>query len=217
MNHFKTRLIALFSMLFLFFATEAFSQEDESDDLPNTGTLTEQFDYLKESSNTYRSKTGNSYKVVNERKLDRFWQSIQDSISATKKDLDATRQSVSNQQKELGNLKAELNKRDESLQKSYFDSTHIAVLGINLNKETFVYIFWGIIFFLLLLLAVTYLRFKSSNNVTEKTKRDYKNVVNELEDFRKRTREREMKLRRELQTERNTIEELNQMIASQKR
>ncbi len=62
---------------------------------------------------------------------------------------------------------------------------------------------WTAIGILLLLLIIFIIRFKASNAITVKAKENLATMQDEFEEHRKRSIEREQKLRRELQDEIN--------------
>jgi len=69
---------------------------------------------------------------------------------------------------------------------------------------------------LVVFMVILFLKSKTSQNYASKKKKDFQTVDQEYEEFRKRAREREIKLKRELQTAVNTLEELKQKTAINK-
>lgn len=213
MNAMKPNLLILLLLCCLTLA--AYSQdnttEEETPPEPVATTLDEQYKVLKESSNTH----GN-YKIIRETKLDAFWTGTLDSIAATKDRLQLTQAKVNELQAELEGIKKDMAAKDKELAAYQHAATHISVLGIDILKENFIYTFWGVISFLVLALLIIGYRFKENNRVTAATRKENGTLKEEMEEFKKRSLEKEKKLRRELQTERNTVEELR-MMASQRR
>ncbi len=197
--------------IFCFMALSLSAQDDTpTTETPEQGpqSLMEQFLHVKKESNTYKSNTGRKYKVVQESMLDDFWTNIKDSVATFQQQLDATQAKVDEQNTEIKDVNQTLVAKDKTIQESDHASTHIGVLGIDLMKDSFVTFFFAAIIILGLMLGLAIYRFKRSNQVTAKTRHDYRSLQHELEEFRKKALERERKLRRELQTERNTVEEL---------
>ena len=190
-------------------AQEATTEEEPSG--PVATTLNEQFKQLKESSNTY-----NNFKIVREGTLNTFWAGVTDSIAATKNQLQLTQAKVNELQAELEGIKKSIAAKDKELAEHQHAITHISVLGIDIPKENFIYTFWGVISFLVLALLIIGYRFRENNRVTATTRRENTALKEDMEEFKKRSLEKEQKLRRELQTERNTVEELR-MMTSQRR
>ena len=181
-------------------------------DVPTDNSLQEQFRSLKESSNNYQE-----YKVVRERLLDQFYSNVKDSINIAKQRILEAQNTISAQQQEIASLKDEVEERQELIEQSEYEIAHTQLLGIDIEKETYNYIVWGIILILLIILAVAFLKYKSSNKVAVKKRNEYEALNEEFNDYKARSREKETRLMRDLQTERNAVEELNQrLVAAQK-
>ena len=174
-------------------------------------TLQEQFVYLKEQSSTYKDK-----KIIREARLNRLWTNVQDSLAQVQKKLTATQGKVSAQNGEITSLNEELKAQQRAVSDSEHASTHISVLGMDMLKQNFLSFFWITASILTLLLLGALYQYRNSKMVTSKTQYNLRAIQRELEDFRKKSLEKERKLRRELQTERNRVEELK-LVASQKR
>lgn len=176
---------------------------------PTPNTLEEQFRTLKESSNNYQE-----YKVVRETSLNQFYNNVRDSIYTAKQNILQAQSKIDEQQQEIERLKDNLESQQEALEQNEYEMAHTQLLGINIEKETYNYIVWGIILVLLIILAVAILKYKSSNRVAVKKKNEYETLDQEFNDFKARSREKETRLMRDLQTERNAVEELNQRLTS---
>ncbi len=201
-------LTRLYIVMLLFLAVSAPGAYAQTD-APGSNTLEEQFRSMKESSNSYQE-----YKVVRETLLNQFYNNVRDSIyTAQQRRLEAQNK-INAQQQEISRLKEELESRQEALEQNEYEIAHTQLLGIDIEKETYNYIVWGIILVLLILLAIAILKYKSSNRVAVKKRNEYDTLDQEFNEFKNRSREKETKLMRDLQTERNTVEELNQRLAT---
>ena len=174
-------------------------------------TLQEQFVYLKEQSNTFENK-----KIIREAQLNLLWTNVQDSLAQVHQQLGATQDKVAAQNDEISSLNEDLKAQQQAVNDSEHASTHITVLGIDMLKQNFLSFFWITASILTLLLLGALYQYRNSKRVTSKTQYNLRAIQRELEDFRKKSLEKERKLRRELQTERNRVEELK-LVASQKR
>ena len=79
---------------------------------------------------------------------------------------------------------------------------------MSLTKSAYITYTWTIIIILLIAVALLWIRFKSAHAVTSSTLTKLKLLQDEFESHRKNSREKESKLRRELQTEINRVEEM---------
>ena len=201
------KIITLLTIAFLGTTVLPVLGQDAENDQPQT--LREQYLNLKEQSNNYQN-----YKVVNEYSMDQFWASVSDSLKQYNQEVNTLQHTVDTLRRSVATLQQSVATRDTSLaeQKDLIDN--MTFLGIEVSKSTYRIISWSIIGFLLILLIITYYRFKSSNRITVTTRRDYEQLSEEFEAHRQRTRENESRIKRELQNEINRVEELREMLGS---
>jgi septal ring factor EnvC (AmiA/AmiB activator) len=166
-------------------------------------TLKNQFDELKSKSNNYQI-----YKVVKESSLDNFWSSVRDTIKADRTKINELLKEVAALKSEVSSLNAQVAERDAKLEEQVYQIEHMEFMGIGLTKGTYIVFTWILIFALLIAALILYFRFQSANKVTVQTRKEYQSLQNEFEEHRQRTRENETKLKRDLQTEINRVEEL---------
>jgi predicted PurR-regulated permease PerM len=211
----------LFSLIFMSSVTVLQAQNTAKEETKASTKLQNQFKSLKENANNYRE--GNrEYKVVSISSLDTFWESIEKNIKATEEKLEKARNGskdellqaqakVDEQQAQIEALQKDNALKDEEVKKS--DS--ISVFGIfYIPKQAFVILMFSVIGILLIVAGVLYFQFKNSKEVTDEKKRAYDTIDLELQEVKKNAREKELKLKRDLQTEMNRIEELNQEISA---
>jgi peptidoglycan hydrolase CwlO-like protein len=179
---------------------------------PTSNTLSNQFNYLKDKSNTY-----SEYKVIKITNLNQFWKNINDSLYVVKSKYKNSLKEIQKQNEEIKNFKQEVEKRDKSLASGEYEKAHINVLGIDFKKESYIYLSWSIIGGLILVILIGYFRYNSSQRIASNKTKDFDALNAELNDFKQKSREKELKMGRELQTERNKVEELNQKIVSLKK
>lgn len=205
MNLKKLYAILLFTIVGL--APAAVAQ-----DVPQENTLQEQFRSIKDRSNNYQE-----YKVVKENLLDQFYSNVKDSINIAKQRILEAQNTITTQQQEISRLKDEVAERQEAVEQSEYAIAHTQLLGIDIEKETYNFVVWGIILALLIVLAIAFHKYNSSNKVAVKKRSEYETLNEEFNEFKVRSREKETRLMRDLQTERNAVEELNQrLVAAQK-
>lgn len=199
------KIYIIFYFLMIGMGSTAFAQDEPT----GPPTLEEQFRSLKDESNSYQE-----YKVVRETLLDQFYSNVRDSLITIRQDILDAQNKITAQQQEITRLQEELEERQLAVEDSQYDIEHIEFLGIDVQKTTYSTIVWSIIAILLIILAVAIYKYKSSNKVAVKKKNEYESLDNEFNEFKIRSREKETRLMRDLQTERNAVEELNQRLAS---
>jgi hypothetical protein len=173
-----------------------------------SSTLDEQFNELIESSNSVKSSSGREYKVVNLQDLNAIWRNVQNNMAASKEDLSATQNKVESLNQEVAKLTQKIDEQQSIVEASEHAATHISVLGLDIPKDKFVAAFWITTAILLVLLAGAIFQFKRSRKVTQRTQLNFVQLQEEMEELRRTSLEKERRLRRELQTERNAVEEM---------
>lgn len=206
----SVKLQLIIGMIFLA-STVVIGQDIEvsGDTTEGSNTLSQQFNSLKDNSNSYQE-----YKVIKLTSLNTFWSNVNDSLAAIQKEIIVANNNITSLQQNLDSLKNKLEAREAALEKSEYDIAHLSVLGMDVQKESYVSFTWGVFFVLLLLLGIAIAKYRSSNKVAVEKKSDYEALNNELNDCKQKAREKEIKLMRDLQTERNHVEELNQKIVA---
>ena len=203
--------------------TAASAQQANKEGSATPPQLTRQFQNLKSSSNSY-VENQRQYKVINVQALDTFWESVEKAILATRqglingqesaeKELAKAQATISEQQQQLEALKQENARKEAEVQQSLHAVNNLSVLGIGIHKQVYVILTAVIILALAIALAVVVLMHKGSKKVAVEKKKAFEAMELELNECKKNAREREIRIKRELQTEMNRIEELNQEIA----
>jgi hypothetical protein len=159
-----------------------------------------------------RSKTINGYKLINPTRLSSLWQSITDTIRKERLELSKDRSKIIEQQQTITNLQAEVSGKENSLIDSNSKLNEINFLGISFTKGSYQMMVWSIIVILALALFVVIAR--STRNILEAKHRTqlYDEISSEYQAYKTKANEQQRKLARELQDERNIVEELKGRI-----
>lgn len=180
----------------ILFVSISFAQETET--VNEDTSLSGQFDKIYRTSTSYQS-----YKVIGKEKFLQLKQNVLDSLKTSQKLviekenlLKIERQNIAKTQETLNITKLDL---EAAVQKE--DS--ISLFGLQLNKTTYNLILWALILGLLLALLYFIFKFSKNNILTKEAKSNLLDVEYEYEQHRKKTIEKEQKLRRELQDEIN--------------
>jgi len=193
---------ALIFSLSLLIGSIAMAQDDNE-----SNSLQDQYNDLKAKSNNYQI-----YKVVKETSLDAFWASAKDSLKIERSRIQALQTEVNGLNKEVAQLQTQVSTRDEQLAEQEHQIEHMSFLGASLTKSSYITLTWAIIFALLIAAVIFYVRFYSANSITSKTRAEMQQLQEEFEHHRQRTRDNETKLKRDLQTEINRVEELKAQL-----
>lgn len=167
-------------------------------------TIDGQYREMMDKSNHFQD-----YKVVKQSRLANFRKSALDTINRERARITELQQKLDAQSKSVAGLKSNLDKKDQSLEQSRAEVDQISFLGIPFSKGTYSALMWGIVFVLGAILAIIF--FQSVNYRKEARYRIklFDELSEEYRLFKTKANDKEKKLARELQDERNKLEELS--------
>lgn len=195
MRRFSTPCLLALAILFL--ANFATAQEQEP------VTLEEKFNELNSTSETYEQ-----FKVITTTRLNDFWKEVMDSLQVQKQDISQLGILSSERKLEADQLQSKMDGISAELEKAQSNTTTISFLGADIQKSTYHLVVWGIIILLLVLCGIVWWTRKSGSSTAKQAKEEYDSINAELESSKNKARETQIKLKRELQTALNQIEEL---------
>ncbi len=195
-----SRFFILFSLLA---STLSFAQPASLSLEGKNHSLDERYQLMKSNSQTYQD-----YKVIKEFVLDGVWKIVKDTVKNQKRLLAQSHEEISQLNASLIAIEITLkNERAASADVTY-DSTHITLLGVDFRKGSFLtfltFLFAGFV------VAIGVIAGKMRlMRATMKEKIVIADIItHEYEEFKRRALEKQTKLSRELQNERNKLEEL---------
>ncbi len=169
-------------------------------------------------------KYNQEHKVVKQASLDAFFRNVQDTLRAREQSirnagketavaLAKTQQELEDQKAQVQALQQDNARKEQQIQQTQHNIDSLSVLGLDMNKQVYVYLSLAIILGLGVLAAVFAFMYKGSNAVTQEKIQAYDTIDQELKEHKQAAREREVKLKREMQSEANKVEELKQQLA----
>ncbi len=191
------KYVAILVGLWVFQSASAQETVDEK------STLRERFGVMKTKSQTF-----NDYKVIKEVVLDGVWKITMDSINSNKATVRDMRNKVASLETDLKNTQAALQQKEVSMEEITYAGTHISFFGINFEKKAFVGIVGICILGLLALLGIVAGKLKSQYSSLKEKSELVDATNNEFEDYKRKALDRQTKLSRELQNERNKLTEM---------
>ncbi|WP_421946185.1 hypothetical protein [Pedobacter sp.] len=200
MQKIKHILYCLGALLFLNVAF-AHAQQDTS---KNTDpSLNGQYQFMLK-----KSKTLYGAKLINPARLTSLWKSVNDTLRKERKQLAESKQQIKSQAENISGLKGEVSGKESSLASATASVNEINFLGISFNKGTYNTIVWAIIIVLAAGLAIVILQTgKYRKEATYRTQL-YQEVADEFQAHKVKAKDKEMKLARELQDERNKWDDM---------
>lgn len=161
-------------------------------------TIKGQFEKIYRISTTYQT-----YKVISIDRFNTLKNNVLDSLEKSNLEIREKELELKSEKESIVSLNEKLDKANADLKVALTKENSISLFGANLNKITYNLLLWSIILILGTLLSFFIFRFSRSNVLTKKAQESLREVEEEFEIHRKKSLEREQKLRRELQDEIN--------------
>lgn len=171
--------------------------------LEANASLPQRYVQLKSTAETYQD-----YKVIKEVKLDEFWKGVMDSVKRLKLEVKQANQSISKLNHDIKAAGEKVDSVQASVAGLVHDSQHISFFGIGFTKWFFNILFLVVtgvlVFFIIALLG----RARLVNQSIKEKSESLTLLTEEFDQYKRKSLEKEKKLSRELQTERNKLLEL---------
>lgn len=161
-------------------------------------TIDEKFSELITKSNNYKN-----YKVVDTGDLNTLQSLTSRRIAELKQEIAATNEAALAYKKNIATLNSEMETIQAKLEKVSAEKDAITFLGSPFSKTSYKTIMWGIVGILILALALFVVRFNKSNVHTQEAKRNLAELEKEFDAYRAKALEKEQRLGRLLQDEKN--------------
>jgi hypothetical protein len=189
-------------ILFLAISLSNFSQESELEPqtIEEDNSLEGQFDKIYRISTTYQV-----YKVIGKDKYLELKKNVLDSLKDAKSLISEKENLLKAERNNIKGTKDLLLKTQSELEASKKNENSISLFGTELSKTTYNLLLWSIIIVSLLALFYFIFKFSQSNVLTKEAQNNLLDVEQEFEQHRKKSLEREQKLRRQLQDEVNKL------------
>ncbi len=186
-------------LFFVLLTSISFFAQQTTTDTPQEDTsLKGQFDKIYRISTTYQV-----YKVIDKEKFLKLKKNVLDSLQDAKELILEKENLLQTERENIKKTKAILAKTQADLEASNLKENSISLFGIQLSKITYNLVLWSIIVISLLALFYFIYKFSRSNVLTKQAQNNLIDVEQEFEVHRKKSIEREQKLRRQLQDEIN--------------
>ncbi|WP_188457578.1 hypothetical protein [Psychroflexus planctonicus] len=193
-----------FYFALLSFVLTGFSQEVEADSTSTkTLTIVDNYNEIIDKSGSYQE-----YKVIKKTELADFRIQLTERKNAFESEISSLENEITNQAKEIKELKQQLETTQNSLAKVEEEKDSMQFFGNNLNKALYQTIVFGIIGVLILILVVLLVKFKSNASATKDAKEILSRTEKDFEDYKRNALEKQQKLGRQLQDEKNKVSKL---------
>ncbi|MGM0580354.1 MAG: hypothetical protein ACQETL_06725 [Bacteroidota bacterium] len=190
----RFKVLVIFSIIAFAIQFDTMAQDDAN--------LSEQYQNMIENSETFEK-----YKVIPITKVNAFGKIMNDSISTLKQSVSTATNARIQAETERDSAKSQMNGLKSELEETQKAVDEMPLVGIPMTKTTYNIVMWSIVFILIAGLVIVYVMFLNSYRMTRQAKKDKELVDTELEDLRKRSHDKQVKIKRELQTALNKLEE----------
>lgn len=182
----------------LFFVTFVNAQSREA--LEGNHNLKERFEIMKDKAESY-----NDYKVIKNEVLNGVWKIGMDSIAKAKSDLRTANATIASLRNEIQVSADKVKAAETSMAESTYERTHMTVFGLHIAKGVFVTTSLVIIAALIIALITVFSTFNVLRRSNREKELTIHGIMSEFDAFRKKALEKEVKISRELQSERNRL------------
>ncbi|WP_259068139.1 hypothetical protein HDF24_07990 [Mucilaginibacter sp. X4EP1] len=134
-----------------------------------------------------------------------FWKIVTDTLNLGKQKLASAENRLKLQKKTIDSLSGEIAGKDQSISSS---GSQLSVFGLLVDKSTYNLVMFGIILVCIAVTVIVVLRSGSKGKEAEYRTTLYNELEEEFKQYKTKANEKEKKLARELQTERNKLDEL---------
>ena len=166
--------------------------------------LSNQFDEMVESSETFEK-----YKVISIAKINAFKSQLNDSLMSLKQQIQTSQSDRKNAITLADSAQRNMKDLQVALEMTQKAVDEIFLLGIPMTKKAYNITMWSIVIVLIVGLVLIYMTYLNSSRLTKQANKDKDRLDNELEELRKRSHEKQLKIKRELQTALNKLDEMN--------
>ena len=161
-------------------------------------TIDEKFQELITNSNNFKG-----YKVVDTEQLTTLQQLTSNRIAELKEEIATSKTAFDAQEAKIAGLQEELAALKNDLETVTAQKDEIAFLGMSLSKASYNSTVWSLVGILILALALFVIRFRRSHVHTTEARKNLAELEKEFDVYRAKSLEKEQRLGRLLQDEKN--------------
>lgn len=185
-------------LFFSFFSVALTGTSLAQDTNSGLNPVEEDFTNLIEKSNDYQG-----YKVIDYNELITLKNKTGQYFSTLNEDIIAQKNTIDQQQDQINQLEKDLEATKLDLERVNADKDVITFLGMPFSKGGYMAFMWGIVAILVLALLFFIFRYKQSHAHTVEARNKLQSTEKEFDVFREKSLEKEQRLGRLLQDERN--------------
>jgi len=137
-----------------------------------------------------------------------LWKNLQDTLKTERRNLKEAQAKLAAQTQDITGLKTDVATKSQTLSESNAKRDEINLAGISFTKATYNLMMWGLVIVFGLAAAIVIARSGAHSREAKYRIKLYNELDEEYKTYKAKANEKEKKLARELQTERNKLDEL---------
>lgn len=191
-----------FSLFLICFTSLSFAQEQDSTAV-EAKTIVDEYNLMIDESGSYQE-----YKVIKKTAISSFRDQLTQQKEAFENEIKTLEKEISSQSEEIKTLKMNLSSTESNLAEVEEQKNSMQFFGSNVNKSVFQSIVFGIIGALVLILLIVLIKFKANSSATKDAIESLERTEKEFEEYKHNALEKQQKLGRELQDQKNKLNKL---------
>jgi hypothetical protein len=137
-----------------------------------------------------------------------LWKNMKDTLNISRRQLTEAKSKLAEQGKSVETLKTDASTKEQALNESNAKRDEIGLVGIPLTKATYNLVMWGLVIVFGVVAVIVIARSGAHSREAKYRIKLYEELDEEYKTYKAKANEKEKKLARELQTERNKLDEL---------
>jgi hypothetical protein len=186
----------IFTSAYLIIALAANAQD-------TLNTLDSKWNYMLSKAENYEA-----YKVINKNQLNEVYKSIKDTLTQLRAGLAAERLKVKGQNDQILLLNKQIKDEKTKFDQVSDEKDSIGFMGMQINKYAYVSLLWIVLIGIAAGSVLMFFLYRNSKNITRTKSQEYSVLEKQLEEAKAARTETERKLKREMQTLINKLDEL---------
>ncbi|MEM7552096.1 MAG: hypothetical protein AAF363_20600 [Bacteroidota bacterium] len=165
-------------------------------------SIPQRFEDMVEDSESFKQ-----YQLITRSNLTSFLNILNDSLESAQTRESLLVSEVDMLKAEVASLNAKIEVLNADLAESNSKNDTISFLGIPFQKSVYHLIVWTLVLALAVFFGVAYAMYNRSNRLTKNAQKEVQRINNEFEVFRMNAKQKQVKIKRELQTALNKLDE----------
>jgi hypothetical protein len=137
-----------------------------------------------------------------------LWKNVTDSLNHERGQIKELKASLDTKNKILDSLKTDVSTKEQTISQSTSKVDSISLFGLNMSKSTYNLVMFGLVIGLAAALTIVILTTAKYRHEAKHRTELYEEIEEEYKNYKAKANEKELRLARELQTERNKLDEL---------